>query len=175
MKQKVKVLFTQSCPILCDPMNCSPPGFSVHGILKARILEWIAIPFSRGSAQLSDWTRVSLIAGRVFTVWVTREVHIDFCFFLEFLCFFCDPEYDCNLISGSSDFSKSSLYIWKFSVHILLKPILKDFEHNLAGMWNECNCIVIWAFFGIAFLWDWNEKCPFPVPWPLLSFPYLLA
>ena len=63
----------------------------------------------------------------------------------------------------------------KFSVHVLLKPALKDFEHNLAGMWNECNCTVIWTFFGIAFLWDWNEKCPFPVLWPLLSFPYLLA
>ena len=60
-----------------------------------------------------------------------------------------------NLISGSSAFSKSRLYIWKFSVHVLLKAILNDFEHYLASMWNECNCVVIWAFFGIAFLWDW--------------------
>ena len=62
-----------------------------------------------------------------------------------------------NLMSGSSAFSKSSLYIWNFSVHILLKPCLKDFEHYLASMWNECNCVVVWTFFGIAFLWDWMK------------------
>ena len=62
-----------------------------------------------------------------------------------------------NLMSGSSAFSKSSLYIWNFSVHILLKPCLKDFEHYLASMWNECNCVVVWTFFGIAFLWDWTK------------------
>ena len=54
--------------------------------------------------------------------------------FLEFSCFFCDPTDIGNLISGSSTFSKSSLYIWKFSIHILLKPSLKDFEHVLASM-----------------------------------------
>ena len=80
-----------------------------------------------------------------------------------------------NLISGSSPFSKSSLYIWNFSVHILLEPSLKDFEHNFASMWNECNCAVVWTLFGIAFLWDWNENWPFPVPWPLLSFLNLLT
>ena len=77
--------------------------------------------------------------------------------------------------SGSSAFSKSSLNIWNFSVHILLKPSLENFEHYFASMWNECNCVVVWAFFGIAFLWDWNETWYFPVLWPLLSFPNLLA
>ena len=62
-----------------------------------------------------------------------------------------------TLISGSSAFSKSSLYIWKFSVHILVKPSLKDFEHYLASMGKECNCVVFWTFFGIAFLWDLNK------------------
>ena len=95
--------------------------------------------------------------------------------FLEFSCFYCDPAHVGNLISGSSAFSKSSLNIWKFSVHILLKLSLKDFECNLVNMWNECNCMVIWIFFGIVFLWDWNENWPFPVLWPLLSFPNLLA
>ena len=52
--EKVKVLVAQSCLTLCDPMNCSPPGFSVHGILQAKILEWVAISFSRGSSQLRD-------------------------------------------------------------------------------------------------------------------------
>ena len=50
------------------------------------------------------------------------------------------------------------LYIWKFSVHILLKPSLKDFEHYLPNMWNKYNCTVVWTFFGIALLWDWNEN-----------------
>ena len=92
-----------------------------------------------------------------------------FFFFLECPCFFYDPANVGNLISGSSAFSKSSLNIWKFSIHILVKFYLKDFEHNFADMWNEYNCTVIWTFFGIAFLWDWNEKWPFPVLWPLLS------
>ena len=67
----LKVLITQMCPTLCDPMDCSPPGSSVHGTFQARILEWIAISFSRGSSQPKDWTPVSCIAGRIFTVWTT--------------------------------------------------------------------------------------------------------
>ena len=95
--------------------------------------------------------------------------------FLEFPCFLCDPTNAGNLISGSSAFSKPSLYIWKVSVHILLKPNLKDFEHNLANMWNERNCTIVWIFFSITLLWDWFENWQFPVLWPLLSFPNLLA
>ena len=60
-------------------------------------------------------------------------------------------------------------------VHTLLKPGLENFEHYFTSVWDECNCAVVWAFFGIAFLWDWNENWPFPVLWPLLSFPNLLA
>ena len=70
---KRKVLIAQLCPTLCDPMDCSPPGSSVHGILQARILEWVAIPFSRGSSRPRDWTWISCIAGRFFTIWTTRE------------------------------------------------------------------------------------------------------
>ena len=95
--------------------------------------------------------------------------------FLEFSCFFFDPVDVGNLISGCSAFSKSSVNIWKFSVHILLKPSLKDFEHYAASMWNKCNAVVFWTFFGIALLWNWNENWPFPVLWPLLSFTNLLA
>ena len=63
--------------------------------------------------------------------------------FLEFPCFLYDPINVGNLIFGSFAFSKSSLHIWEFSVHILLKPSLKDFEHNLTSMGNECNCPVV--------------------------------
>ena len=80
-----------------------------------------------------------------------------------------------NLISGSSAFSKTSLNIWKFMVHVLLKPGLENIERYFTSVWDECNCAVVWAFFGIAFLWDWNENWPFPVLRPLLSFPNLLA
>ena len=95
--------------------------------------------------------------------------------FLELSCFFDDPLDVGNLISGSSAFSKSSLNIWKFLVHILLKPGLENFKYYFASVWDECNCTVVWTFFGIAFLWNWNENWPFPVLWPLLSFPDLLA
>ena len=77
------------------------------------------------------------------------------------------------LIFSSSAFSKPSLYIQNLLVHILLKPSLKDFEHNLASMWNECSCMIAGKFFGIALLWDWNENRPFPGLCPLMSFPNL--
>ena len=82
--------------------------------------------------------------------------------YLEFPCFLYDPTNVDYLISSSSAFSKPGLCVWKLSVHILLKPSLKDFEHNLTSMWNECNYMVLWTFFGIALLWDWNENT-FPV------------
>ena len=66
-------LVAELCPTLCDPKDCSPPGFSVHGILQVRILEWFAMPLSRGSSQPGDWTQVSCIAGGFFTIWATRE------------------------------------------------------------------------------------------------------
>ena len=65
--------------------------------------------------------------------------------------------------SGSSWFT----YCWSLAWRIL--------SINFASVWDECNCVVVWTFFGIAFLWDWNENWPFPVLWPMLSFPNLLA
>ena len=66
----------QSCPTLLDPMDCSPPGSSVHGILQARILEWVDISFSKGSSRPRDWTEISRIAGRRFNLWATREAQV---------------------------------------------------------------------------------------------------
>ena len=83
----------QPCPTLCDPMDCSPPGSSVHGILQARILEWVAISFSRGSSQPRDQTQVSHIAGRRFNLWATREApSIFFSLFLVYFKF-CQEKY----------------------------------------------------------------------------------
>ena len=78
--------------------------------------------------------------------------------FLELSCFFHDPADVGNLISGSSAFSKSSLNVWKFLFHILLKPDLENFECYSISVWDECNCAVVWTFFVIAFLWDWSEN-----------------
>ena len=99
---------------------------------------------------------------------VVNKAEVDV--FLQLSCFFYDPMDVGNLISASSAFSKSSLKTWKFSVHILLKPHLKDFEDYFASVWDECNCAVVWTFFGIAVLWDWNENWPFPVLWLLQSY-----
>ena len=69
-------LVAQSCPTLCDPRDCSLPGSSVHGILWATILEWVAMPSSRASSPPRDWTWVSRITGRFFTIWATREARV---------------------------------------------------------------------------------------------------
>ena len=79
---------------------------------------------------------------------IVNETEVDV--FLQFSCFFYDPADVGDLIFGSSAFSKSSLYIWKFSVHVLLKPILEDFEHDLASVWNECSYTAVWTFFFIS-------------------------
>ena len=73
----MKVLVAQWCLTFSDPVDCSPPGSSVHGILQARILEWIAISFSRGSSQFRDWTQVSCTADRFFTIWATHYMLSD--------------------------------------------------------------------------------------------------
>ena len=99
--------------------------------------------------------------------------------FLELSCFFHDPADVGNLISGSSTLSKTSLIIWKFMVHILLKPGLENFEHYFTSMWDECNCAVVWAFSFISnfqFSHDYmrNPWCPGIFPFFLL-FLYFLS
>ena len=95
--------------------------------------------------------------------------------FLEISCFFDDPADVGILISGSSAFFKTSLDIWNFIVHVLLRSGLENFKHYFTSMWDECNCAIVWTFFGIAFLCEWNENWHFPVLWLLLNFPNLLA
>ena len=86
---------------------------------------------------------------------IVNEAEIDV--FLELPCFLHDPTIVGNLIFGSSSSLKPSLYVWKFLVHILLKPSLKDFQHNLTNMQTEHSCMVVLTVFDTALLWDWNE------------------
>ena len=147
------------CPVL------TVASWPAYRFLKRQV-GWSGIPIS---FRIFQFVVIHTVKG--FGIVNKAEVDV----FLEPSCFFNDPAEVDNLISDSSAFSKSSLNIWKFTVHVLLKPGLESFEHYFTSMWDECNCAVVWAFFGIAFLWDWNEKWPFPVLWLLLHFPNLLA
>ena len=162
-------LWTTSFPVWNQSLVLGPvltvtycPSYSFF----KRQVRWSGIPISL--RILHNFVVIHTVKG--FTV--VNEAEIDV--FLEFCCFVCDPANVGNMISGSSALSKYSLNIWKFSVHVLLKPGLENFEHYFASMWDECNCVLVWIFFAIAFLWDWNENWPFPVLWPRLSFPNLL-
>ena len=81
------MLVAQSCLTLCKPTDCSPPGSTVQGILQARILEWIAIPFSRGSSWSWDWTWISCIVGGLFRVWAAREAHSEGRYYINCVCY----------------------------------------------------------------------------------------
>ena len=95
-------------------------------------------------------------------------------FFLELSCFFNDPADVGNLISGFSAFSKTGLNMWKFTIHVLLRPGLENFEHYFTSVWDECNSVVLgilWHCLSLGLEW----KLTFQLLWPLLSFPNLLA
>ena len=121
--------------------------------------------------SLSEFSTVYCDPHKGFDIVNKAEIDV----FLELSCFFHDPADVGNLISGSSALSKTSLNIWKFMVPVLLKPGLENFKHYFTSVWDECNCAVVWAFFGITFFWYWNENWPFPILSSLLSFPNLLA
>ena len=104
---------------------------------------------------------------------IVNEAKVDV--FLEFSCFFYDRTDVGNWSLVPLPFFKIQLEHLEVSIHMLLKPGLEYFEHYFASVWDECNYAVVWTFFGIVLLWDWNENWPFPVLWPLLSFPNLLA
>ena len=152
-----------------EPANGSMSGpnccFLTCIQVSQRQVRWSGIPIS---LRILQFVVIHTVKG--FSIADKTEIDV----LLEFPCFFYDPTDVGKLISGSSAFSKSSLYIWKFSILELFEPSLKDFEHYLASMWNECNCAVVWTFFGISLLWDWNENWPFPILWLLLSIPNLL-
>ena len=86
---------------------------------------------------------------------VVNDTEIDV--FLKFPCFLCDPANVGNLMSCSSAFSKPSLDIWKFLVHIMLKPSMQDFTYDLTGMGDEYNCPMVSTFSGTTLLRNWDE------------------
>ena len=154
-----------------EPVFCSLSSSNSCFLLEAykfhrRQVRWSGIPISLRIFRSLLWSTVKGFS-------VVNEAEVDI--FLELSCFFYDTTNDSSLISGSFVFSKSSLNIWKFLIHVLLKPSLENFEHYLASMWDEWNCAVVWTLFGIALFCDLNESWCFAVLWPLMSFPYLLA
>ena len=128
----------QSC--LCNPMDCSPPGASVHGILQASVLEWIAIPFSRGSSQLRDWTWVSCAAGRFFYIYIYMYI-FSFRFFPLYVRIRYWAEFP---VVYTTSCWLSSLYI---AVYILISKLLiyRPPFHN--HLWEPSVCFLcLWVF-----------------------------
>ena len=113
---------SQSCPTLCDRMDCSLPCSSIHGIFQARVLGWVAISFSRGSSLPRDWPRVFCIVGRRFTIWATREVTG------------YSPIFNKKLKKGRM---LASLVKNNFSLNILPKVIY--WKHTLLGRGSNLN------------------------------------
>ena len=152
----------------CDNIQPCHISFPIlnHSIVPCPILTVASWPTHRFLRRQVRWsgTPISL---RIFTLlWSTQSkafnnAEVDV--FVEVPWFLHKPMSVGSLISVSSVFSKPSLYIWKFFIHILLKPSLRDFEHKLASIRSNCNCMVVWTFFGIVLLWGWNENWPFPV------------
>ena len=161
-----------------DNIQCTPFLIWNQSVVPCPVLtvaSWPAYRFLRRQVRLVWYSHLFqnfpqfVVVHIVKGFGIVNKAEVDV--FLELSYFFYDPTDVGNLISGSSAFSKSSLNIWKFSVHVLLKACLENVEHKFASMWNECNCVVVWTFFGIAFLCYWNENWPFPFLWPLLSIP----
>ena len=154
-----------------EPIHCSMPGSNCCSFTCIQISQEAGkvVWYSHLLKNFPQFVVIHTVKG--FGIVNKAEVDV----FLKLSCFFYDPTDVGTLISGSFAFSQSSLNTWTFTVHVLLKPGLKNFEHYFAIMWDECNCVVVWTLFGIAFLWDWNKNWPFPVLWPLLSFPNFLA
>ena len=141
------VLVAQLCPTFCNPTYCSPPGFSVHGVLQARILEWIAIHFSRGTSQPRDWTLVSCIAGKFFTVWApgtTGEIRV------LFLCMMLENVLYCSFTCSCPVFQ-----------HYLLKRLSFPIVYSclLCGMLVNNKCVGL--FLGsVLFYWSVTVYVP---------------
>ena len=149
--------FVVLCPVL---IVASLPSYK----FQRKQVRWSS---NRISSRIFQFVVIHTVKGFC----IVNEAEVDV--FLEFPCFFIIQQMLAIWFLAPLPFLNPA---WTSgNSWFTVKHSLKDFEHNLVSMWNECNCVVVWTFFGIAFLWDWNENWPFPVLWPLLSFPNLLA
>ena len=128
------------CVVPCPVLTVA--SWPASRFLKRQV-RWSGIPIS---FRIFQFIVIHTVKG----FGIVNKAEIDV--FLELSCFFDDPADISNLISGSSAFCKTSLNIWKFLVHVLLKPGLENFEHYLTNVWDGCSCAVVWAFFGLPFL-----------------------
>ena len=133
-----------------EPVSCSMSGSNCYFLTCIQISQeaWQVVWYSHLFQNFPQFLVIHKVKG----FGIVNKAEIDV--FLELSCFIDDPADVGNLISGSSAFCKTSLNIWKFKVHLLLKPGLENFAHYLTSLWDECSCAVVWAFFGIAFFWD---------------------
>ena len=124
---EAKVLVAQSCPTLCDPMDCSLPGSPLHGILQARVLKWVSVPSSRRSSQPKDQTWISCIAGGFFTVWTLKSYWGLIFFFLTEVLTLYHAEciqwvsMEAGLSSFSSTYQSRAPLWWRIDSLVLLR------------------------------------------------------
>ena len=167
----MKVLVAHSCPTLCNPVDSSPPGSSVHGILQGRILKWVAIPFSRGSSQPKDRTQVSSIAGRFFTVWATCLNQTPFYCRASFrglqipafskVLWVNGPSSLCCPFCRHSGFGSCTVgpflihlpKIWCYSLYQLVRLLL--FSFSICA----CSLYILWLSFWASVLGRIGDKC----------------
>ena len=138
--------FVVPCPFV------SVASWTAYRFLRRQV-RWSDIPISKNFSQF-----VVIHPVKRFAI-INKAEDV----FLALSWFFNYPVNVGNLISGPSAFSKFRLNIWEFLVHVLMKPGLDSFEYCFANVSDECDCAIVWTFFGIAFLWAWNENWPFTV------------
>ena len=151
----------------CNPTDCSPPGSSVHGILQARILEWVAISFSKGSFWPRDRTRVSCITGRFFTFWATRKTPLPVKH-VENMCY-QDANHTC-LFQLTSSVLRLFLFWNKTAEGLLLSWanfMSSRWCHGKSYFWSRC-------FSGqVVYELCWHQSLWRPQPWPIVGAPWV--
>ena len=152
------VLVTQSCPTLCDPMDCIPPGSSVHVILQARKPEQVAFPFSRESSWPWGWTWVSCIAGRFFTIWATRETLLFLV--IPFIVFF----FNCFPTRLNWEFREGKDHLWHICIIRKFPSLFYEYRMKMYWIHERRGCSV--RNHTLTFQ-EWPLKVPPPTLTPI--------
>ena len=144
-KWKSEVLVSQLCPTLCNSIDCSPPGSSVHRILQSKIPEWITIPFSRGYFHPRHWTWSFCIAGRYFIIWGTKEAHICHIYTYNSICYIhvnVNRKFlkeNLEQINNYQQIENISKIGWRSLIIILKVKLMKrDLLLNLSSFLSHC-------------------------------------